>query len=173
MSNYWLVVYPLNELAHIAPRFETRSFNKPSFSHLLSSTLHWVVAAHSQLLVLYGKGMYSQLYLDVLNRYPRVQNATTYRHAYNDCGLFCIYGSSVPPDVWLIYTTTFDVDMSVFVFLVHTTCLIAQIHRNIWRSEYCVYACIGRCSFVDGCWAGTCRSRSLSNKQTDFLSIYL
>jgi len=43
-----------------------------------------------------GKGMYTRLYLNVLNRYNWIENATTYNHAYGDSGLFCIHASAHP-----------------------------------------------------------------------------
>ena len=46
-----------------------------------------------------GKDVYSRLYLDVLKRYPWVQNATAYHHTDNDSGLFCTCDSSTPSDV--------------------------------------------------------------------------
>ncbi|XP_077298628.1 mitochondrial-processing peptidase subunit alpha [Arctopsyche grandis] len=44
-----------------------------------------------------GKGMYTRLYTNVLNRYHWMYNATAYNHAYADSGLFCIHASSPPP----------------------------------------------------------------------------
>ncbi|RWS27029.1 mitochondrial-processing peptidase subunit alpha-like protein, partial [Leptotrombidium deliense] len=43
-----------------------------------------------------GKGMYTRLYTNVLNRYHWMYNATAYNHAYTDSGLFCIHASSHP-----------------------------------------------------------------------------
>lgn len=43
-----------------------------------------------------GKGMYTRLYLDVLNRYHWMYNATAYNHAYVDSGIFCIHASGPP-----------------------------------------------------------------------------
>jgi processing peptidase subunit alpha len=43
-----------------------------------------------------GKGMYSRLYLNVLNRYHFMFNATAYNQSYNDSGVFCIHASSPP-----------------------------------------------------------------------------
>lgn len=41
-----------------------------------------------------GKGMYTRLYTNVLNRYHWMFSATAYNHAYNDTGLFCIHASA-------------------------------------------------------------------------------
>ena len=43
-----------------------------------------------------GKGMYTRLYINVLNRYHWMYNATAYNHAFIDSGLFCIHASSPP-----------------------------------------------------------------------------
>ena len=45
-----------------------------------------------------GKGMYSRLYLDVLNQYHWIQNATAVNSPYSDSGLFGVFGSSAPQD---------------------------------------------------------------------------
>lgn len=50
-----------------------------------------------------GKGMYTRLYTNVLNRYHWMFNATAYNHAYGDTGLFCVHSAS-PPN--RIYDTT-------------------------------------------------------------------
>ncbi|XP_008555589.1 mitochondrial-processing peptidase subunit alpha [Microplitis demolitor] len=46
-----------------------------------------------------GKGMYTRLYTNVLNRYHWLYSATAYNHAYIDTGLFCIHASSTPAHV--------------------------------------------------------------------------
>ncbi|AET41515.1 mitochondrial-processing protease subunit alpha Ecym_8230 [Eremothecium cymbalariae DBVPG len=43
-----------------------------------------------------GKGMYSRLYTDVLNRYHFVDNCVAFNHAYSDSGLFGISMSAHP-----------------------------------------------------------------------------
>ena len=43
-----------------------------------------------------GKGMYTRLYTNVLNRYHWMHNATAYNHAYADSGLFCIHAAAHP-----------------------------------------------------------------------------
>lgn len=43
-----------------------------------------------------GKGMYTRLYLNVLNQHHWVHSATAYNHAYDDSGLFCIHASAHP-----------------------------------------------------------------------------
>ncbi|EFN77279.1 Mitochondrial-processing peptidase subunit alpha, partial [Harpegnathos saltator] len=44
-----------------------------------------------------GKGMYTRLYTNVLNRYHWLYSATAYNHAYADTGLFCIHASCTAP----------------------------------------------------------------------------
>ncbi|CAD6216424.1 GSCOCG00004582001-RA-CDS [Cotesia congregata] len=46
-----------------------------------------------------GKGMYTRLYTNVLNRNHWLYSATAYNHAYIDSGLFCIHASSTPSHV--------------------------------------------------------------------------
>ncbi|XP_065572903.1 mitochondrial-processing peptidase subunit alpha-like [Artemia franciscana] len=46
-----------------------------------------------------GKGMYTRLYTQVLNRYHWMHNATAYNHAYGDSGVFCIHGASHPSQI--------------------------------------------------------------------------
>ncbi|CAG9862433.1 unnamed protein product [Phyllotreta striolata] len=43
-----------------------------------------------------GKGMYTRLYVNVLNRYHWMYSATACNHAYSDTGLFCIHASAPP-----------------------------------------------------------------------------
>ncbi|XP_069695933.1 mitochondrial-processing peptidase subunit alpha [Periplaneta americana] len=46
-----------------------------------------------------GKGMYTRLYTNVLNRHHWMYSATAYNHAYVDTGLFCIHASAPPAHV--------------------------------------------------------------------------
>ncbi|KAL3101936.1 hypothetical protein niasHS_003345 [Heterodera schachtii] len=43
-----------------------------------------------------GKGMYTRLYVDVLNQHHWIYNATAFNHSYMDSGLFCIRASADP-----------------------------------------------------------------------------
>ena len=43
-----------------------------------------------------GKGMYTRLYTNVLNRYHWMYSATAYNHAYSDSGIFCIHATAPP-----------------------------------------------------------------------------
>lgn len=46
-----------------------------------------------------GKGMFTRLYLNVLNRHHWMYNATSYHHSYEDTGLLCIHASADPRQV--------------------------------------------------------------------------
>ena len=46
-----------------------------------------------------GKGMFTRLYIDVLNKYHWVYHAQSINHAYSDSGMFCLYGSAHPTQV--------------------------------------------------------------------------
>lgn len=46
-----------------------------------------------------GKGMYTRLYTNVLNRYHWMYSATAYNHAYSDSGLFCIHATAPPTHI--------------------------------------------------------------------------
>lgn len=46
-----------------------------------------------------GKGMYTRLYTNVLNRYHWMYSATAYNHAYGDSGLFCIHATAPPTHI--------------------------------------------------------------------------
>src|SRR4051812_31438618 len=46
-----------------------------------------------------GKGMYTRLYIDVMNRYHWMYNATAFNHSYADSGIFCIRASAPPEHV--------------------------------------------------------------------------
>ena len=48
-----------------------------------------------------GKGMYSRLYLNVLNRHHWMYSATAFNHSYSDSGIFCINASSNPSQVFI------------------------------------------------------------------------
>merc|ERR1712002_669682 len=43
-----------------------------------------------------GEGMFSRLYLNVLNRYHWMYAATAFHHTYEDGGFFCIQASAAP-----------------------------------------------------------------------------
>ena len=57
-----------------------------------------------------GKGMYTQLYLNVLNKHHWIYHAQAMNHAYSDSGIFCLFGSCHPSQV-----STFEF-FSVFIY---------------------------------------------------------
>ena len=46
-----------------------------------------------------GKGMFTQLYTNVLNRHHWIYSAIARNHSYIDSGLFALYGSAHPSQV--------------------------------------------------------------------------
>merc|ERR1719379_156127 len=46
-----------------------------------------------------GKGMYTRLYQNILNRYPHVQAASVFNAFYNASGLFGVYGAAPPSEM--------------------------------------------------------------------------
>lgn len=43
--------------------------------------------------------MYARLYIDVMNHYHWMYNATAFNHSYSDAGIFCIRASAPPENV--------------------------------------------------------------------------
>ena len=68
-----------------------------------------------------GKGMYTQIYVNVLTRNHWVYSAIAQHHAYSDTGIFCLFGSADPSKV-AIY--------------------IARISTSIIRLGYCLHQLI-------------------------------
>ena len=60
-----------------------------------------------------GKGMYSRLYLNVLNRHHWMYSATAYNHSYADSGVFCINASSDPSQV------SIELPIVIIIFILH------------------------------------------------------
>ncbi|KAJ1374955.1 Mitochondrial-processing peptidase subunit alpha [Parelaphostrongylus tenuis] len=55
-----------------------------------------------------GKGMYTRLYTDVMNRCHWIYGATAYNHSYADAGLFCVHASSDPEQINDVLTIILD-----------------------------------------------------------------
>lgn len=86
---------PLPELAHLSIGLETCHYDDPDF--FAFTVLNTMMGGGGSFSAGGpGKGMYSRLYLNVLNRYHWIYAATAYHHSYADSGLFCIHGSSHP-----------------------------------------------------------------------------
>ena len=89
---------PLPELAHLSIGLESCNYEDPDFfAFTVLNTLMGGGGSFSAGGP--GKGMYSRLYLNVLNRYHWIYSATAYHHSYADTGLFCIQGSCHPTKV--------------------------------------------------------------------------
>lgn len=88
----------LPELAHIVIGLEGCSHQDPDFVALCVLNI-MMGGGGSFSAGGPGKGMYSRLYTNVLNRYHWMYSATAYNHAYSDTGLFCIHASAPPSNL--------------------------------------------------------------------------
>ncbi|XP_015512900.1 mitochondrial-processing peptidase subunit alpha isoform X1 [Neodiprion lecontei] len=88
----------LPELSHIVVALEGCSHQDPDF--IAMCVLNMMMGGGGSFSAGGpGKGMYTRLYTNVLNRYHWLYSATAYNHAYSDTGLFCIHASSTPTHV--------------------------------------------------------------------------
>lgn len=55
-----------------------------------------------------GKGMYTRLYQNILNRYPSVEAATVFNAFYNGTGLFGVYGAAPPESMGSLVAAIVD-----------------------------------------------------------------
>ncbi|XP_055343277.1 mitochondrial-processing peptidase subunit alpha-like [Paramacrobiotus metropolitanus] len=86
---------PIPELVHFALGFESCSYKDPDF--IPFCVLNILMGGGGSFSAGGpGKGMYTRLYLNVLNQYHWMFNATAYNHSYADTGLFCIHASADP-----------------------------------------------------------------------------
>ncbi|XP_031556101.1 mitochondrial-processing peptidase subunit alpha-like [Actinia tenebrosa] len=89
---------PLPELAHISIGLESCPYvDEDFFAFTVLNTLMGGGGSFSAGGP--GKGMYSRLYLNVLNRYHWIYSATAFHHSYADSGMFCIHASTHPSRV--------------------------------------------------------------------------
>ena len=89
---------PLPELAHVSLGLESTSFTDPDF--FAFAVLNALMGGGGSFSAGGpGKGMYSRLYLNVLNRYHWIYACTAFNHSYIDSGIFCINASSHPSQV--------------------------------------------------------------------------
>ncbi len=87
---------PIPELAHIVLGLESCSHKDDDF--IPFAVLNMLMGGGDSFSAGGpGKGMYTRLYLNVLNRNHFIYGAVSANHAYEDSGLFCIQASS-PPD---------------------------------------------------------------------------
>lgn len=88
----------LPELAHIVIGLEGCSHQDPDF--IAACVLNIMMGGGGSFSAGGpGKGMYTRLYTNVMNRYHWMYSATAYNHAYADTGLFCIHASAPPNHV--------------------------------------------------------------------------
>ncbi|CAB3996867.1 mitochondrial-processing peptidase subunit alpha-like [Paramuricea clavata] len=89
---------PLPDLAHVSLALESASFNEPEF--FAFAVLNALMGGGGSFSAGGpGKGMYSRLYLNVLNRYHWIYACTAFNHSYMDSGIFCINASSHPNQI--------------------------------------------------------------------------
>jgi processing peptidase subunit alpha len=80
-------------LTHVVLAFEGPSWHDPELIPMC--VLHTLMGGGSSFSAGGpGKGMYSRLYTNVLNKHGWVQNATAFNSCYNDSGLFGVYGAT-------------------------------------------------------------------------------
>ncbi|CAH8673132.1 unnamed protein product [Schistosoma margrebowiei] len=95
---------PMPEYAHVGIGFESCSYTDPQF--VPACVLHSLLGGGGSFSAGGpGKGMYTRLYLNILNKHHWVNSAQAENHAYSDTGLFTIIGSSFPTYLdRLVYT---------------------------------------------------------------------
>uniref|UniRef100_A0A670YIY7 Mitochondrial-processing peptidase subunit alpha n=1 Tax=Pseudonaja textilis TaxID=8673 RepID=A0A670YIY7_PSETE len=98
MSDVSLGPTPIPELAHIMIGLESCSFLEEDF--IPFAVLNMMMGGGGSFSAGGpGKGMFTRLYLNVLNRHHWMYNATSYHHSYEDTGLLCIHASADPRQV--------------------------------------------------------------------------
>lgn len=95
LSSVSLGPTPMPELAHLVLGFESCSHKHEDF--VAVCVLNMMMGGGGSFSAGGpGKGMYSRLYLNILNEHHWIHNATAFNHAYNDTGLFCVHASTHP-----------------------------------------------------------------------------
>jgi len=95
LSNASLGPTPMPELAHLVIGLEGVSHQHPDF--IPFCVLNMLMGGGGSFSAGGpGKGMYTRLYTNVLNRYHWMYSATAFNHAYSDSGVFCISSSAHP-----------------------------------------------------------------------------
>ncbi|XP_063791887.1 mitochondrial-processing peptidase subunit alpha [Pseudophryne corroboree] len=98
MSDVSLGPTPIPELTHLMIGLESCSFLEDDF--IPFAVLNMMMGGGGSFSAGGpGKGMFSRLYLNVLNRHHWMYNATSYHHSYEDTGLLCIHASADPRQV--------------------------------------------------------------------------
>ncbi|XP_040860338.1 mitochondrial-processing peptidase subunit alpha [Ochotona curzoniae] len=98
MSNVSLGPTPMPELTHVVLGLESCSFLEDDF--IPFAVLNMMMGGGGSFSAGGpGKGMFSRLYLNVLNRHHWMYSATSFHHSYEDTGLLCIHASTDPRQV--------------------------------------------------------------------------
>ncbi|XP_039269449.2 mitochondrial-processing peptidase subunit alpha-like [Styela clava] len=91
-------VVPLPDLAHVSVGMQSVAFTHPDFVPF--AVLNMLMGGGGSFSAGGpGKGMFSRLYLNVLNRHHWMYAATAFHHSYDDGGLFCIQASTHPSQI--------------------------------------------------------------------------
>nr|XP_054769896.1 mitochondrial-processing peptidase subunit alpha-like isoform X1 [Lytechinus pictus] len=86
---------PIPELAHVVLALESCGHQDPDF--IAFAVLNMLMGGGGSFSAGGpGKGMYTRLYLNVLNRYHWMYSAAAVHYSYEDSGIFCIQASSHP-----------------------------------------------------------------------------
>lgn len=95
LSNVSLGPTPMPDLVHLTIGLESVSHQHPNF--IAFCVLNMMMGGGGSFSAGGpGKGMYTRLYTQVLNRFHWMYSATAFNHAYGDSGLFCITASAPP-----------------------------------------------------------------------------
>ncbi|XP_075415934.1 mitochondrial-processing peptidase subunit alpha [Tenrec ecaudatus] len=98
MSSTSLGPRPMPELTHVMVGLESCSFLEDDF--IPFAVLNMMMGGGGSFSAGGpGKGMFTRLYLNVLNRHHWMYSATSYHHSYEDTGLLCIHASADPRQV--------------------------------------------------------------------------
>ncbi|TRY63141.1 hypothetical protein TCAL_00342 [Tigriopus californicus] len=98
LSNVSLGPTPMPDLVHLTIGLESVSHQHPNF--IAFCVLNMMMGGGGSFSAGGpGKGMYTRLYTQVLNRYHWMYSATAFNHAYGDSGLFCITASAPPQNL--------------------------------------------------------------------------
>lgn len=89
-----------------------------------------------------GKGMYSRLYLNVLNQYHWIYNATAYNNSYGDSGLFCIYASSPPGNLKNLVNVLVKELAAMTGPVNEEEFTVGLLPYSNFKNSHCLYYCI-------------------------------
>lgn len=113
---------PIPELAHVVVGLESCGHKDPDF--IAFAVLNMLMGGGGSFSAGGpGKGMYTRLYLNVLNRFHWMYSATAMHHSYEDSGIFCIHASANPSMVSLSSLCKSRTNSNIF--------------RTNWSHAYC------------------------------------